>query len=508
MVTSALIADLTATPGQTAPVIGPFTGEPLHELPRSTASDVADAYAAARIAQTSWNRVGAAYRRTVLLRAHDLLLERQEHILDILQTETGKARGHAYEEFFEAATVTRYNALAAPGVLRARRTRAGIPGVIRTWVGYEPKGVVGVITPWNYPIALGAMDVVPALAAGNGVVQKADDQGALSILALRKAFVDAGVPAALWAVVAGDGGTVGDAVVDGADYVSFTGSTKTGTSVGVRAAGSLIGASLELGGKNPLIVLDDVDPEAAAHNAVHAVFAAMGQLCMSIERIYVQRPVADRFTNAFVAATEALKQGSALDYSVDLGSLATSAQLDRVQSHVADAVGRGATVLTGGKTRPELGPLFYRPTVLAGVTSGMACFADETFGPVVAITVVDSEQDAVDAANDTRFGLNAAVFSRSTARAKAVANRLRAGSVNINDGYRASFSSTDAPMGGMKQSGLGRRNGRDGLLRFVEARTISEATGLITLPRTGEEFAKLAPLMTTLLKAMRLLRMR
>ena len=503
-----LVADLTSTTGESTPVIAPFTGEVLHELPTSSAQDVTDAAAAARIAQKSWQAAGFAHRRAVLLKAHDLLLERREELLDILQTESGKTRGQAFEEVFQSASVTRYYALTARSVLRTRYRHSGIPTVVRTRVGYKPKGVIGIITPWNYPIALSVMDVIPALAAGNAVVQKADNQGALSILSSRRAFIEAGVPAALWAVVAGDGETIGNAVVDVADYVAFTGSSGTGIKVGTRAMSTLTGASLELGGKNPLIVLDDVKPDIAAANAVYSVFSSMGQLCVSIERIYVARAVADEFTAAFADRTKALSQGPALDYTTDVGSLTSAAQLERVQKHVDDAVAKGATVLAGGRARPDLGPFFFEPTVLTGVTEAMECFAHETFGPVVAITVVDSEQEAIAAANASEFGLNASVFSGSITRARRVADQLEAGSVNINEGYRASFGSVDAPQGGMKQSGLGRRNGTEGILRYVEARTVAEATGILTLPRTGPEWQRLSGTMITLLRLLKAARRR
>ncbi|MCU1425683.1 MAG: succinate-semialdehyde dehydrogenase [Microbacteriaceae bacterium] len=498
---AALVSDLTTTGSDTVPVIAPFTGELLHDLPVSHPTDVTDAATAARVAQLAWRAAGPAHRRRVLLKAHDLLLENREQLMDALQLETGKTRGQAFEEVFSGASVTRYYAVSAASALATRGRRAGIPLVTRTRVSYKPKGVVGVVTPWNYPLSLSIMDVIPALAAGNAVVQKADNQGVLSILASRRAFIDAGVPAALWAVVAGDGTEIGNAVVDVADYVCFTGSTATGTRVAERAAARLIGASLELGGKNPLIVLDDVDPATAAANAVYACYSSMGQLCVSIERIYVQRGVAAEFTTAFVDRVGALVQGSALDFSTDVGSLTNAAQLARVASHVDDAVAKGSTVLVGGRARPDLGPFFFEPTVLAGVTSDMDCAADETFGPVVSIHVVESEEEGIARANESQFGLNASVFGGSMARARLVAERLDAGSVNINEGYRASFASIDAPMGGMKNSGLGRRNGREGLLRFVEARTVSEVTGLLALPRTGTEFAAMAGVMVTLLVA-------
>jgi succinate-semialdehyde dehydrogenase/glutarate-semialdehyde dehydrogenase len=501
--TAELVRDLSVSGTTTAPIIAPFTGDLLHDLPLSSAQDVEDAASAARVAQLAWQSAGFAERRRILLAAHDRLLAGRERLLDILQTETGKTRGQAFEEVFQGASVTRYYAVSARSVLAERRRRAGIPLVLATRVSYKPKGLVGVITPWNYPLSLALMDVIPALAAGSAVVQKADNQGTLTILATRRAFIDAGLPPALWAVVAGDGNEIGNAVVDAVDYVCFTGSTATGTRVGVRAAGRLIGASLELGGKNPLLVLDDVNPAKAAANAVYSCFSSMGQLCVSIERIYVQRAVADEFTGAFVARVNELVQGPALDHSTDVGSLTSEAQLSRVRAHVEDAVSKGATVLAGGKARPDLGPFFFEPTVLAGVTSDMACSANETFGPVVAITVVDTEEEAIAAANASEFGLNSSVFSGSVSRARRVANAIVAGSVNINEGYRATFSSVDAPMGGMKHSGLGRRNGREGILRFVDARTVAESTGLLTLPRTGAEFEKLSGTMLLLLRILR-----
>ncbi|WP_213813837.1 succinic semialdehyde dehydrogenase [Glaciihabitans sp. dw_435] len=503
-----LVRDLRASGTTSVPVLAPFTGEVLHNLPLSSARDVTDATAAARSAQRDWRRSGPAARRAVLLRAHDRLLAGRERVLDALQTETGKTRGQAFEEVFQGASVTRYYAVSATSVLRTHSRRAGIPLVVRTRVGFRPKGVVGVITPWNYPVSLALMDIVPALAAGNAVVQKADNQGALSILAARRAFIDAGLPPDLWAVVAGDGDEIGNAVVDATDYVCFTGSTATGTRVAERAASSLTGVSLELGGKNPLLVLDDVNPASAAANAVYSCFSSMGQLCVSIERIYVQRAVADAFIGAFVERVGALKAGPAFDWTTDVGSLTSAAQLARVQSHVDDAVAKGARVLVGGRARPDLGPFFFEPTVLTDVTADMECFAHETFGPVVVITVVDTEQQAVLAANSSEFGLNASVFTGSVARGRRVADRIDAGSVNINEGYRATFSSVDAPMGGMKKSGLGRRNGPEGLLRFVESRTVASSTGLLTLPRTGPEFARMSGIMVALLVALRLARRR
>ncbi len=503
-----LDGDLCSSRTSHQAVNAPFTGERIHDLPVSSAKDVADAAQQARAAQLAWSLSGFAHRKAVLLAAHDLIIERRELLLDAVQTETGKTRGQAFEEVFQSANVARYYALSARRVLASHGRRGGIPAVIRTRVEYRPKGLIGVITPWNYPLSLAAMDVLPALASGNAVIQKADNQGALSILALRRAFIDAGLPPEVWAVVAGPGKIVGNEINDASDYICFTGSTATGTQVGVRAMEALRGASLELGGKNPMIVLADVDPVKAARNAVYACFSSMGQLCVSIERIYVDRTIADAFTAEFVARTAALVQGAAFDYSTDIGSLTLTSQLERVEEHVKDAVAQGATVLTGGKARPDLGPLFYEPTVLAGVTESMKCSGNETFGPVVAITPVDSVAEAIIAANSSPFGLNASVFARSKRRAHEVASALDAGSVNINEGYRATFSSVDAPMGGVKQSGLGRRNGPEGILRFMDSHTIAESTGLMTLPRTGAEVAKLGGVMLLLLRVLKGIRRR
>ncbi|UOQ88647.1 succinic semialdehyde dehydrogenase [Agromyces endophyticus] len=498
-----LVDDVVASGSDTAAVPTPMTGETLHELPRSSADDVRDAVDRARLAQLAWARAGFAERRRVLLRAHDLLLERREELLDLIQLESGKTRGQGFEEIFEAASVTRYNAIAARRVLRGRPVRSGIPTVATSRVRFAPKGVVGVITPWNYALSLAAMDVVPALAAGCGVVQKADDQGALSILALRRAFVDAGVPEALWAVVTGEAAEVGEALTDTVDYICFTGSTATGRRIAEKAGRRLVGASLELGGKNALLVLDDADPARAAANAAHACFSAMGQLCVSIERIFVDRKIAGDFERELVERLRTAKLGTALGFGSDFGSLASAAQLARVQAHLDDAVEKGATVLVGGNARPDLGPWVFEPTILTGVTPDMRVYAEETFGAIASLYLVGSDDEAVLAANASEYGLNAAVFTGSTRRGQRVADALEAGSVNINEGYRGSFASVAAPMGGVKQSGVGRRNGEAGLLRFVEPVTVSQTTGLLQLPRTSAEYEAQAPLLLLLARALK-----
>ncbi|MFE6967475.1 succinic semialdehyde dehydrogenase [Agromyces sp. NPDC057679] len=501
-----LTDDVVASGSETTAVPTPSTGETLHELPRSSAADVHDAIARARLAQLSWARAGFAARRRILLAAHDLILERREELLDLIQLESGKTRGQGIEEIYQAVSVTRYNAIAARRVLRGRAARSGVPTVATTRVRFAPKGVAGVITPWNYALSLAAMDVVPALAAGCAVVQKADDQGALSILALRRAYIDAGVPEALWAVVTGDAAEVGEALTDEADYICFTGSTATGRKIAEKAGRRLVGASLELGGKNPLLVLDDADPALAAANAAHACFSAMGQLCVSIERIYVDQKIAGEFQRALVERLRSAKLGAGLGFGADFGSLASAAQLARVEAHLADAVAKGATVLVGGKARPDLGPWVFEPTILTGVTPEMDVYAEETFGAIASLYLVSSDDEAVLAANASQYGLNAAVFTGSARRGQRIADALAAGSVNINEGYRGAFASVAAPMGGVKQSGVGRRNGDAGLLRFVEPVTVSQTTGLLQLPRTSVEYEAKAPLLLLLARALKAIR--
>ncbi|WP_353810354.1 succinic semialdehyde dehydrogenase [Agromyces sp. SYSU T00194] len=500
--------DLVATSGETRIVLAAATGEPLHELPLSTEADVVGAFARARLAQVAWAQSGFAHRRRVLLRAHDLIVARREQLMHLVQLETGKTRGQAFEEAYQAAASARYNALAARRVLRTRRTHSGAPFVFTTHLRNRPRGVAGVITPWNFPLSLAAMDVMSALAAGCAVVQKADEQAALNILELRRAAVDAGVPGDLWSVVAGPGATIGEAVTDHADVIAFTGSTATGRAIARKAAERLVPASLELGGKNPLIVLDDVDPDRAARQAAYACFSAHGQLCVSTERIYVQRAVAEPFTRALVRELAAMTIDPAPRSAGDIGTLTTAAQLERVRTHLDDALAKGATVLAGGSHRPEIGPYAFEPTLLADVTPDMLCHAEETFGALASVYVVDTEDEAVIAANDSAYGLNASILSGSTARARRLAGALEVGSVNINEGYRGGFGAIAAPMGGSKQSGLGRRNGPDGLKRYVEGVTVSATTGLIAPPTTAREWRRLEGPMLLLLRLQRVLRRR
>ncbi|MFD5108229.1 succinic semialdehyde dehydrogenase [Streptomyces cinereoruber] len=481
----------------------PYTGVPLADFPVSTPEDVEAAFARARTAQKAWAATPIAERKKVLLRYHDLVLARQDQALDLMQVENGKTRRDAFLEVVDIGIVSRYYARNAAKYLNPKRRRGAIPLLTHTTELRHPKGVVTVISPWNYPLSMAASDTIAALMAGNAVVQKPDTQTALTALWSMDLMYEAGLPEGVWQMVIGRGSSIGGALMDNADYMMFTGSTATGRQIAADAGRRLIGASLELGGKNPMIVLEDADVEKAADGAVAACFPSAGQLCVSVERLYVAESIRDAFVAAFVARTKKLEIGAAYDYSVDVGSLTTPAQLKTVTEHVDDAVAKGATVLAGGKARPDLGPLFYEPTILTDVTPDMTLHSHETFGPVVSVYTYRDVDDAVTQANATAYGLNASVWSRNGARGRAVAARVHAGTVNVNEAFAAAWGSIDAPMGGMGDSGLGRRHGADGILKYTEPQTVAHQRVQGFYPPSGISPETWASLLTNALKVMK-----
>ena len=497
----ALVAHLPAST-DTVPVLNPANGKKIYDLPQLTVAQVEDAVAAARTAQHEWAQVSVAERSKILLELHALMLEDETKLLDLLQLETAKSRAHAFEETAGAISSANYYARIAGKTLARRKTKSGVPLLTQTFVDQVPVGVVGIITPWNYPLALTMLDVLPALMAGNAVVQKADNQTALTVLFARHLAVEAGIPAELWTVVVGDGEQIGNAITDNVDYVAFTGSTATGRRVAERAAKRLIGCSLELGGKNPMIVLEGANVKRAAEIAIAGAFGSAGQLCVSIERVYVPNRIKDEFLSEIAKRTQSLTVGRSNDFTMDIGSLTGYNQLQRVMGFVDDAVSTGAKVVAGGQQLTEAGPYFFTPTVITNVNQNARMYRQEVFGPVVDVEGYEDLDEAIRLANDTDYGLNASVVGPERAAIK-VAEKLNAGSVNINEGFRASFASMESPMGGVKASGQGRRNGPGGLLRFTEAKSIGVARGLIKLPSRAKDYNRMAPLMRIMLKRLK-----
>lgn len=499
----ALTDRLIATGGSSETTFTPGTGQPLASVPQSTEADVLDAFARARRAQKAWQRVSLDERSEILLRLHDIVLARQEEILDLVCWESGKARKHAFDEVLHVALTARYYGRTAHQHLATERRLGVIPALTRAEVNHVPKGVVGIISPWNYPFTLALIDGLPALLAGNAVVTKPDAQTMLSALLGAQLLEEAGFPRDLWNVVAGPGPEIGTPIVQHSDYVCFTGSTATGKHIARQCADRLIGASLELGGKNPILILRDANLDKAAEGAVRATFSNAGQLCVSTERLFVADQVYDRFKERFVARTKAMTLGTGLDWSVDMGTLISQQQLDNVTAHVEDAVAKGATVLAGGRARPDLGPYFYEPTILEGVTPEMACFGNETFGPVISLYRFHDEAEAIARANDGDYGLNGSIYSQDGNRARTIARQIKCGTININEAYAATFASIDLPMGGMRESGMGRRQGRDGILRYTETQSVATQSVMRFSPQFGLSQEQYAKVMTASLKALK-----
>lgn len=499
----ALVAGVVAS-GEPMTTSSPMTGAPLAVLPTSTARDVGVVVDRARAVQGRWSRVPVAERARVLLRLHDLVLDRQGELLDLVQLESGKARAHAFEEVADCALVARHYARRGPAHLAPQRHLGAFPVLTRSTEHHRPRGVVGIVSPWNYPLSLSVTDALPAVLAGNAVVLRPDPQGSLTALTAVALMVEAGLPEGLVQVVLGPGDPTGRAVVDRADYVCFTGSTATGRTVAQAAARRLVGASLELGGKNTVYIAADADLDRAVPGVLRACFASAGQLCVSAERVVVHEAVAEEFLARFLDAVAGIRLSTGLHWDADMGSLVGQAQLERVLAHVADAVAKGATVLAGGRPRPDVGPFVVEPTVLTGVTSAMACRDEETFGPVVAVYRVPSDDAAVALANDTEYGLNASVWTRDVRRGRELAARIHAGTVNVNEAYAAAWGSIGSPMGGMKASGLGRRHGREGVLKYTESQNVS-VQGLVNIADVpglaGEAYARTLTRVLRVLKA-------
>jgi len=487
--------------------VSPFPGVTIESVPESSKQDVALAVANARKAQTAWANTEVSHRVKILDRFHKLLIENQDELLTTIQAETGKSRFHAADEILGLAMITAHYAKIGKRALAPKRRAGALPIFTKTYVLSQPKGVIGIISPWNYPLVLSICDALPAILAGNTVVVRPDSQTPWSAIRGLNLLRQAGLPEDVITIVTGDGNTTGTALIDEVDYVCFTGSTKTGKIVAAQAGARLIGASLELGGKNPMIVCADANLETFLEVAVRGCFTSAGQLCVSIERMYIHESIYEKFLSAFVEKVKELKLGAQLGWGYDVGSLVTDALVNRVSDAVSTAGAQGAKVETGGKLRTDIGPNVYEPTVLTGVTKDMTISTEEVFGPCVYVQPFSSTEEAIALANDSIYGLSASVITSNARNGRQIAEQLRSGSVNINEGFAAAYGSVAAPMGGMGQSGLGRRHGIEGLLRFTQPQTIARQRWISIGPKFGfdeEQWTKLLSKSLLILKRLRI----
>jgi acyl-CoA reductase-like NAD-dependent aldehyde dehydrogenase len=467
--------------------VNPATLEPVGRVAVTTPAGLEEAVGEARVAQADWGRRTLGQRARLLSDATQALLDSADEIVAAIVAETGKPRVEALTaELLVAAETLSWLAGAVPHALRPERLRLTQRYLAhkRAWLLYEPLGVVGVVSPWNFPFGIAFSQAATALAAGNAAIVKPSELTPHSGAWVEEVFRRAGAPPGLVRTIQGSGATVGDALVGhrGVDLILFTGSTEVGRHVAVRAAERLVPAILELGGKDPMLVLDDADVDRAVAGALWGSFANCGQVCSGIERIYVMAPLYEAFSERLAARVASLRVGRGEDPASELGPLITERQLGRVEGLVADAVEHGAEVVTGG-ARADIGlpGWFFRPTVLAGEPARARLAEEEIFGPVVTVCKIDNEADGVRRANASRFGLGASVWTRDQRRARRVAARLRAGSVWMND-CSYSYGTAEAPWGGRGESGHGRTHSRHGLYALSHLKFVDSDSGRVTPP--------------------------
>lgn len=503
-----LLHHVMASNGDMYQAVSPIPTEAMAAFPLSNGDDVKNAVERARGVFENWSRSSMSEREKIMRKLQKLILRQRHELLDIIQRETGKARSHALEELVHVVMTARYLEMNGASVIKSRSREGAIPLQTNTYVNHMPVGVVGVIAPWNYPFSLAMIDALAAIFAGNTVVLKPDVQTTWSALHAVRLLELAGLPEGVITIVTGDGPTVGGALVEQSDYVCFTGSTETGRKVAQQVGERLVNASLELGGKNPMIVRADADLQRFLDIALSACFTSAGQLCVSTERIYIHSDIYETFKNAFVARTKEISLGAYLGWGYDMGSITTREHLARIEAAVRQAKSEGAIVECGGRTRPDLGPLVYEPTVLTHVTPTMEIARKEVFGPVVYLTPFETDQEVIDLCNQGGYGLSASIISADTKAAMDIAAEINCGSVNINEGFAASFASVAAPMGGMGQSGSGRRQGPEGILRFTEAQTVSVQKGAPISRKFGADDKKWGNQMTLKVRILRGSRLR
>ena len=464
----------TAIPVDTLPSINPATGEVLAHFEKTSPVLLPEMVSRAREAQTAWGKILIRDRCAKLRVLRERIMASRVELADAVVRESGKPRVEAlFADLFVALDSADYWSKYASSALRTQRvphhsTAAKAKG---GYLLYEPLGVIAIISSWNYPLAIPLSQIIPAVAAGNAVVCKTSDFTPQCGALIEKLFIDAGFPRNLVNVVQG-GGEVGQALIDAApDKVMFTGSVATGRRVAEACARKLIPSVLELGGKDAMIVLADADLDVAASAAVWGSYTNCGQVCLSVERLFVEQSVSEAFTARCVEKTRKLRIGPGSDPSTDVGPLIRSFHVQRMSDLVHDAVSRGARVLCGGGARTDLGPNFFEPTVIANVDSTMKLFQEETFGPILAIQAVRDAEEAIARTNDSPFALAASVWTRDAKRGAAVAHRLRAGAVMVNDAI-SYFGIAEAPHGGCGASGWGRTHGEAGLLEMAQMKYV------------------------------------
>jgi acyl-CoA reductase-like NAD-dependent aldehyde dehydrogenase len=448
----------------------PATETPIGEITVTTPDEVRTAVKRARAAQPGWEALGFDARRRYLDKALKILLARQEEFIDVIVRETGRSRMETIMmEIFPSCDSLAYYGKNAKKILADQKVPLHLLRNKKMVLTYRPLGVIGIITPWNGPFILSLNPTVQAIIAGNTVVLKPSEVTPFSGKLVAELFHEAGLPENVVTVVEGDGET-GAALVDsGVDKISFTGSVRTGRKIGEACGRSLTPCTLELGGKDPMIVCADADVSRAAHGAVFGAMMNSGQFCSSTERVYVVESVADDFIRRVVDKVKTLKLGTSGDF--DLGPIIWPNQLEIIERHVHDAVAKGAKVLVGGKRALELGKYFYEPTVVIDVTHEMSLMREETFGPILPIVRVRDENEAVRLANDCVYGLAANVWTKDADKAVRLAKRLDTGAVCVNDSA-ITYGVAEAPFGGRKASGVGQVNGEAGLKSYCFAQPI------------------------------------